>query len=52
MVTTNSYISIDRLEYNNVLDTLHIHTTGRKNEEKRGRERERERRTNSIPFPI
>jgi hypothetical protein len=50
MVTTNSYISIDRLEYNDVLDTLHIHTTGRKNEEKRRGERERE--TNSILFPI
>ena len=39
MITTNSYISIDRLECNDVLDTLHIHHG--KNEWE-GKQRDRE----------
>lgn len=47
-VTRNSYKSIDRLQYNDVLDTLDRHC--KKNE--RQTERERKRRNNSILFPI
>jgi hypothetical protein len=50
MVITNLYISIDQLEYNDVLGTLHTHTRERRNEEKR--DKTRERGSNSIPFPI
>ncbi len=41
MVTTNSCISIDRLQYNDVLDTLNTHTPQEKRPKRRGIDIER-----------